>query len=127
MITLKELNKRGYRTDGIIDSNLLVLCERLNKVRAAWGQPMTVTSGLRDAAQQANLIKSGQSTATRSKHLVGMAADISDPDGALAAWLFKNVKVLEEAGLWCEDPASTHGWVHFQISPPNSGNRFFKP
>lgn len=127
MIKLAELNKKKYPTDGIIDSNLKVLCERLNVIRTAWGKPMTVTSGLRDAAQQANLVKSGQSTATKSKHLLGLAADIADPDGSLAKWLKDNVKLLEKASLWCEDPEYTRGWVHFQAAPPKSNKRFFIP
>jgi hypothetical protein len=127
MITLAELNPKKYATDGIQRSNLLVLCQRLNIVRAAWGKPMRITSGLRDAAQQANLIKAGLSKATKSKHLVGMAADVADLDGALGAWCWENVGVLEKAGLWCEDPQYTPGWVHFQSASPSSGRRFFKP
>jgi uncharacterized protein YcbK (DUF882 family) len=126
-IKLEELNKRKYKTDGIIDSNLRVLCERLNKVRAAWGRPMIVTSGLRDAAQQADLIKAGKSKATKSMHLVGLAADIADPDGALGRWCLSNAKLLESIGLWMEHPDHTPGWVHMQASPPRSGNRFFIP
>ncbi len=126
-IKLEELNKRKYKTDGIIDSNLRVLCERLNKVRAAYGKPMIITSGLRDAAQQADLIKAGKSIATQSKHLFGLAADIADPNKELAAWCLENVKLLESIGLWCEHPDYTPTWVHFQASPPRSGNRFFKP
>lgn len=127
MIKLEELNKRGHPTDAIIRSNLQVLCERLNKIRAAWGKPMIVTSGLRSDKQQAELIKAGKSRATKSMHLVGLAADIADPDGSLAEWCKKNVKLLEEVGLWCEDPEYTKGWVHFSASPPKSGRRFFKP
>jgi uncharacterized protein YcbK (DUF882 family) len=127
MIKLAELNKRNYPTDGIIRSNLQVLCERLNKVRKAWGKPMIVTSGLRSQKQQEELIKAGKSNAPKSAHLVGMAADIADPDGELAAWLLKNVHILEEAQLWAEDPQYTPGWIHLQCRPPRSGRRFFIP
>lgn len=127
MIKLEELNPKKYATDGIQRSNLLVLCQRLNVVRAAWGKPMRVTSGLRDAAHQANLIKEGRSKATKSKHLLGLAADIADPDGSLGRWCLANVATLEKAGLWCEHPEATPGWVHFQASPPGSGKRFFYP
>jgi uncharacterized protein YcbK (DUF882 family) len=127
LIKLEELNKRNHPTDAIIRSNLQVLCERLNKVRAAWGKPMIVTSGLRSDKQQAELIKAGKSTATKSRHLVGLAADIADPDGELGRWLLENVKLLEEVGLWCEHPDHTPGWAHLQASPPRSGRRFFKP
>lgn len=127
MITVAELNKRKYPTTAIIDGNLNELCRRLNKVRAAWSKPMIVTSGLRSEAQQADLIKAGRSNALKSKHLQGLAADIADPDGALAKWCLENVKVLEEAGLWLEHPDYTPNWVHFQCASPPSGRRFFIP
>lgn len=127
MIKLEELNKRKYPTDPIIDSNLKVLCDRLNIIRKAYGKPMIVTSGLRSDKQQQELIKAGKSTATKSKHLVGLAADIADPDKELAKWCLENVKILEQAGLWLEHPDYTPNWVHFQANPPRSGNRFFVP
>lgn len=127
MIKLEELNKRKYPTDPIIDSNLKTLCERLNIIRKAYGKPMIVTSGLRSNKQQQELIKAGKSTATKSKHLAGLAADIADPDKELAKWCLENVKILEQAGLWLEHPDYTPNWVHFQASPPRSGNRFFIP
>jgi hypothetical protein len=34
---------------------------------------------------------------------------------------------MEEAGLWMEDFSATKTWLHVQITPPASGNRFFKP
>lgn len=127
MITLAELNKKGLATDSITESNLKVLCERLNKIRALWGKPMIVTSGLRSAAEQSNLIKAGKSSATKSKHLSGCAADISDPTGELKAWLKANPKILEDACLWCEAAEDTPTWCHLQCVPPRSGNRWFKP
>jgi uncharacterized protein YcbK (DUF882 family) len=127
VIKLEELNKKKYPTNDIVDSNLKVLCDRLNIIRKAFGKPMIVTSGLRSEKQQQELIKAGKSTATKSAHLDGMAADILDTDGELAKWCLTNVKTLEKASLWCEHPDFTTGWVHFQIRPPRSGNRFFKP
>lgn len=127
MIKLEELNKRKYSTTPMIEQNLHELCRRLNIIRAAYGKPMIVTSGLRSDKQQAELIKAGKSNATKSKHLTGHAADIADPDKELAKWCLENVKVLEKAGLWLEHPDYTPNWVHFQSTPPRSGNRFFIP
>lgn len=127
MIKIEELNKKKLIVDSITESNLRTLCERLNKIRKLWGKPMIVTSGLRSETEQSNLIKAGKSTARKSKHLVGAAADISDSDGSLKKWLLENPKILEEAGLWCEHWDSTPTWCHFQIVPPASGNRWFKP
>jgi uncharacterized protein YcbK (DUF882 family) len=127
LIKLWELNPRKHPTNPQIDSNLLVLCQRLNVIRAAYGKPMVITSGLRSEKQQSELIKAGRSNAPKSKHLTGHAADVSDPNGELAAWCLANVKVLEQAGLWVEDPKYTPTWVHFQSASPGSGRRFFKP
>lgn len=129
MISMKELNKKELPVSNIVESNLLTLQNRLNKLREIWGKPMIVTSGLRSEDQQKNLIKSGASTATKSRHLIGAAADISDPEGELKEWLLKpeNGWVLETCQLWCEHWDSTPTWVHFQICPPASGSRWFKP
>lgn len=88
---------------------------------------MIITSGLRSQKQQENLIKAGASTATKSKHLLGLAADISDPEGELYNFLKANPKLMEDVGIWCEDRSATPTWTHIQISPPASGRRFYLP
>lgn len=127
MISLKELNPHSYPTNDEIDTNLLILLEKINKVRTAWGKPMIVTSGLRDQRQQDALIAAGKSTASKSKHLLGQACDISDPDGSLAQWTHDNEELMIEIGLWMENTDYTKNWVHYQIVSPKSGNRFFIP
>lgn len=127
MISLTELNPHNYTTTPEIDANLQVLLERINKVRAAWGKPMTVTSGLRDQAQQAGLIAAGKSNAPHSKHLTGQACDILDSDQSLRDWIMLNVEMMEEIGFWFESFQSTPNWCHFQTCPPASGKRFFIP
>lgn len=127
MISLKELNPHKYQTNREIDYNLNVLLERMNTVRAAYGKPMVVTSGLRSESQQQQLIKEGKSTATKSNHLMGKACDIKDSDGRLADWIKKHIDLMIQIGLWFEDFDYTEGWVHFQIVPPKSGKRFFIP
>ena len=126
MISLRELNPHGCPTNDEIDYNLLELQRRLNIIRLHYGQPMTVTSGLRSQEQQDSLISAGKSTASKSKHLTGQAADIHD-DGDIKDWANANVPLLEATGLWCEAFTSTPTWVHFQTVPPKSGNRFFNP
>lgn len=127
MISLKELNSRNYATTPEIDTNLNILLTAINKVRSAYGIPMTVTSGLRSQAQQDQLIASGQSKASKSKHLSGQAVDIADKDGRLWEWCMINMQVLEIAGLYLEDKQSTPTWVHFQCIPPASNKRIFIP
>lgn len=132
MLTLKELNPHSFPTDAEIDTNLATLLERMNKVRTAWAKPMIVTSGLRSKADQIAVYKAKGITDIKkipmgSQHLHGAACDISDPKGDLAKWVQGNMPLMEQIGLWFEDFKSTPNWVHFQIFPPKSGNRIFKP
>lgn len=127
MIQLKELNPRNFPTTPEIDANLQILLEKMNKVRVAYAQPMIVTSGLRSEKLQEALIIAGKSNAPKSHHLTGEAVDIQDKDGKLAEWVKANISLMEQIGLWFEDPASTVGWLHCQIVPPKSGKRFFIP
>lgn len=127
MIQLKELNPHNYDIGDAVKNNLFELCTKINIIRKAYGQPLTVTSGLRSIALQQKLIATGKSTATKSKHLYGQAADIADTGGELKAWILRNIEMLETAGLWCEDFSKTLSWVHFQTRPPRSGARFFNP
>jgi uncharacterized protein YcbK (DUF882 family) len=115
-----------------IQRNLAVLLERVNKVRAAYGKPMTVTSGLRTMQDHLRIYREKGITdqskiPMRSRHLFGQAVDISDPKQELQRWILKNEKLMEEIGLWMEDFSATKNWVHMQIVPPASGQRFFKP
>ena len=89
----------------------------INVIRDAWGQPMTVTSGIRTELDQARI----NPKASHSAHLEGKAVDIEDKDGSLYQWCKDNEPLLEKTGLWIE--ADTKGWVHFQIRPAH--NRFF--
>lgn len=125
MISLKELNPHNYPTTPEIDANLLILLTKINQVRASYGVPMIVTSGLRDQAQQQQLIAEGKSNAPKSHHLTGEAVDVYDPDGKLDIWTRENVALLESLGLWLEERVGS--WVHFQCVPPTSGKRWFLP
>jgi len=139
MITLKELLSGTSIADIPHNEqlNLEELLTRINKVRAAWNKPMTVTSGYR--SMQDHLRIYSKINAERkakglpeltvpkgSKHLIGAAVDISDPDGSLYQWCQDNEKLLSDIGLWMEIKDDQKR-VHFQIFPPKSGNRFFKP
>jgi len=121
MISLSELNPHAYATTSEQDANLAILLERINKVRTAWGKPMTVTSGLRSEADQQRINPS----APRSKHLLGCAVDIADGDGSLSTWCKANEALLAGVGLWMEERQG--GWQHFQTMPPASGHLWFKP
>lgn len=123
MISVKELNPHDYPTTPEQAANLAELLVRVNKLRAAYGSPMIITSGLRSDADQARINPS----APKSHHLTGEACDILDGKKALQKWIKANVPLLESIGLWCEDFDHTPDWAHVQIVPPKSGKRFFIP
>jgi uncharacterized protein YcbK (DUF882 family) len=132
MLAMQELLKNANLEDQTdeVQSNLGILLERVNKIRALWGKPMTVTSGLRTMEDHLRIYREKGITdpakiPMKSKHLVGAAVDISDPSLELTKWLKANAQQLVDAELWCEE--GNANWVHFQIYPPKSGNRWFLP
>lgn len=115
-----------------LEKNLLDLLIKMNKVRDAWGKPMTVSSGWRSKGDQLRIYKEKGITdpakiPMRSKHFFCQAVDIYDPKRELQKWIKENIKLVEEIGLWMEDFSATPNWVHFQTVPPASNKRFFLP
>jgi uncharacterized protein YcbK (DUF882 family) len=132
MITWKEMLCTYKESD--IDPahlpNMKDLHEKVQKLRAAYSKPMTLTNCYRSMTHHLAIYKKKGITdkkliPMKSKHLSGKACDLADPDGKLLLWCKANVKILEEIGLWCED--GTVGWTHVQSESPNSGKRFFMP
>lgn len=123
MISMQELNPHNYDVTPEQQANLEKLLEAMNKVRTAYAIPMKVTSGLRSQADQDRI----NSSAPKSKHLLGLAVDIYDPDSKVWEWCMENMHLMEELGIYFEDKVSTPTWVHFQLGPPKSGRRIFKP
>lgn len=103
-----------------MEENLSELLRALNRFRAVYGKPMTVTSGYRPGRFN---VKAGG--APNSTHLDCRACDFADPDGQLDDFCTKNVQVLEQCGLYLEHPDSTPGWTHLDTKPRN--NRIFRP
>lgn len=87
MITMKELNPKGYILGPETKTNLEILHGRINVVRNYYGKPMIVTSGVRSFEDQKALIEEKKSKATKSKHLTAQAVDILDRDCELHYWL----------------------------------------
>jgi uncharacterized protein YcbK (DUF882 family) len=135
MITIRELLSNQCSFDDLdenIQSNITELHARINKVREAWGNPMVVTSGFRSMEHHLEIyrkkgITNKNDIPMRSNHLSGKAVDISDVNCKLQKWCLENEFTLAKIGLWMEDFKYTQTWVHFQICPPKSGNRFFIP
>lgn len=85
----------------------------LDEVRSGW-RPQGVNDSTANAAKD-------------SRHLTAEAVDLGDSDRSLATWCVDNLDVLEELGLWMEDPRWTPSWVHLQIVPPKSGKLVYIP
>lgn len=133
MISMNELLNNKYTLEEQtqeIQNNLAILLEKVNKIRTLWNKPMTVTSGLRTMEDHLRIyaekgITDPAKIPMKSKHLYGQACDISDPGLVLTTWLKSNPQILEDVELWCEQ--GNKNWVHFQVVPPKSGNRWFLP
>ena len=105
-----------------LESNLVKLSLALNKFRVAYGKPLIITSGYRPSHYN-----SDAGGAKKSNHCLCRAVDFADKDRSLMAFCISNLKLLEDCGLWMENPAVTKSWIHLQIVPPKSGNRIFNP
>ncbi len=103
-----------------LEANLTKLLTALNGLREKYGKPMIVSSGYRPGKY--NTAAGG---AKNSSHLSCEACDFKDSSGELKKWCTDNVPVLEEFGLYMEDPTRTPTWLHVQIRPTK--NRIFKP
>lgn len=106
-----------------ISNNLDQLVKALNVVRLLYGSPMTVASGWRPPSFN----KTVRGAAGHSKHTLGLACDIHDPDGKVRDFVLKRLDLMQNIGFYFEDFRWTHGWVHFQLAPPASGKRIFIP
>lgn len=119
-----QIRANAARTVEIVNK-LLVLAKTAGVSLEQHPRTGTVlSSGWRPPAVNA----STTGAAPRSKHLLGLAADIYDPDGDLDEWCLANKDTaLKDLGLWLEHPAATKTWCHVQTVPPGSRRRVFYP
>lgn len=108
-----------------IRGNAEVTVAKVNELleRSGFKSICTINSGWRPGSVNdatANAAKS-------SKHLTGQACDLPDVGSVLRSWAMDNLDVLEDIGLWAEDPRYTPTWLHVQTVPPKSGKRVFIP
>lgn len=134
MISRQELisDEAFEQQDEKIQANINELLIRINKIRSAYGQPMTVTSGFRTMEHHLEIyaakgITDKKKIPMKSRHLTGQAVDILDTGEFLKNWVLANIEFIEKVGLWMESFSSTPTWVHFQIVPPPSKKIFFEP
>lgn len=106
-----------------ISDNLDQLLVPVNKIRDAYGNPMSVNSGWRPPEVNGRTL----GAAPQSKHLQGLAVDIADPNGEVWAWVLRNLELMDDLNIFMEDKRYTPTWVHFQLGAPKSGKRIFVP
>lgn len=107
------------------DANVSRLLAKMNVIRAEYGLPMQVTSGFRTHEDEMRI----DPAHPNSLHTSGAAVDIydPDPDKRLWNWCIEHMDLLVELGVYLEDRLYSQSHVHFQIWPPRSGNRIFRP
>lgn len=79
-----------------------------------------ISSGWRPKAVNAAVPGAAQ----KSKHLIGQAIDLYDPDGDFDEWCWLHQRYLADVNLFIEHPGSTKGWCHLQSTPPRSQIRY---
>lgn len=106
------------------EENMDKLLKILDVLRERYGKPLKISSGYRPAAINASV-----GGAKKSNHIMCLAVDfVDDPvNRPFTKWCAANLAILEELGLYMEDPRHTKGWVHLQCVAPKSGKRVFIP
>ena len=128
MITREEIlmgRDKQYPLTPELEANLTKLIGAVNKFRAAYGKPLTVSSGYRPGA-----FNSAAGGAKASNHMICLAVDFKDADGAIDAFAVECDKkgLLKAWGLWLEHPDSTPGWCHLDIKlRGDRSSNIFKP
>jgi uncharacterized protein YcbK (DUF882 family) len=133
MVTIKEMIKDIPISDIPMkhQQDIQELLKRVNILRSEYGKPFIVTSGYRTRNSHIRIynnkgIMDLNKIPMGSQHLRGSAIDIADPDLSLTKWLKENnSKRLVDLKLYAEEGNSN--WVHLQLYPPKSGNRWFLP
>jgi hypothetical protein len=123
MITPKEYlmdRDKDFPLDMRQAMNMADLLSRINHLIAALKISTRVTSGYRPSA-----INKKIGGAKMSTHTVCAGIDLLDTQGDIGKMLKANVKILEEYGLYLENPDYTKGWVH--LDTKTRKNRIFIP
>ncbi len=126
MITLEEFfmsRDVKYPPSQELYDNAIEIVNRANALLEYFGSERRVRSGYRP--EPINALVPGASKT--SKHITCQAIDLEDKDRQLSSYCLENLTLLQELGLWLEQPSSTPTWVHLQTCPPKSGKRVFIP
>lgn len=103
-----------------------ILLERVNTLLLSLGiTTVAVSSGFRPSSVNSKITNA----AKKSLHMLCKAVDIEDSEGKIAQAIKAKPELLKDHSLWMEDPDSTKGWVHLDISDTRKDRkvRIFKP
>jgi hypothetical protein len=129
MITVTEYlmgRDKDFPLDMLQARNMAELLSRVNWLFGTLELHPKVSSGYRPSA-----INKKIGGAKMSTHTVCAGIDLHDPDGMLAAKMLDHLDLLEQCGLWLEDPRYTKsknspgGWIHLDMKQRK--NRVFVP
>lgn len=123
MITPKEYlmgRDKEFPLDMLQATNMADLLSRINHLIATLKISTRVSSGYRPSS-----INKKIGGAKMSTHTVCAGVDLYDPHGEIGKMLRSNTKILEEYGLFLENPDFTKGWVH--LDTKTRKNRIFNP
>ena len=63
----------------------------------------------------------------KSAHKEAMAIDVYDPMNDIDQWCIKHQSILQQCGLYLEDPKATPKWCHLSTRAPASWKTVFQP
>jgi hypothetical protein len=123
MITLEQYlmgRDKEHPINMVQARNAANLLARVNWVFATLGICPFLSSGYRPQS-----INKSVGGAKMSTHTMCAGIDVFDRDKAIANAILNRVQLLEECGLWLENPDYTKTWVHLDIKVRK--NRIFIP
>jgi hypothetical protein len=145
IITVEDymMGRADFMTlDSAHQTNILKLLQKVNDLLNDAGLERSISSGYRTMKDHqriyADINKKKKAAGLPevkvpmgSKHLIGAAIDLADPDGKLDKYCTEDV--LKKFDLYMEHPDYTNsavdpkskGWCHLQIIPTK--NRIFRP
>ena len=130
----------------VIQQNARKTVEAINRLLTVFEDEMLISRDVCTSGWRPQSVNDATANAAKtSKHLTAEAGDVGDNatdaagdyDRAFAQWCVKNTDILDECGLWMEDPRwcakwnektqQWDYWVHLQRVPPKSGKRIYIP
>lgn len=110
----------------LVKTNTLLKCAAADGVEPGVNKDTgnAVASGWRPKGINAKTSNAAQ----LSTHIYACGIDLEDEIARLLArWCLRHLDLLEQMGIYMEDPRWTPTWVHWQSVPPGSWKRVYIP